>query len=593
MEYRDVSCHSGKPMTESLTPAASPARSFDPSGDHVVSLPNGARGHQQLIEHLDVIRPSFVTVQPGVWCLIGNGLSNQTFVDAPEGIIAIDTGESNQEMEVALAHLRTVTDRPIVAVLYTHFHYVAGTEAILAESGAESGRIKVYGHSRIVNNRSRTSGEIAPAYSRGILQQFGTNLPSDGPDALIHVGLGLFYRNPSHAPFTRGFVEPSVTFDTPVALQIGGLQVHVTPAPSDADDSVTFWFPELSLCVNNIVWPVLFNVFAIRGEEYRDPRVLLTGLDHLLGLGSSALVGAHGPAIVGAQTINDRVTRARDAIQFLWDQTVRGLNKGFTADELAATIKLPPHCDADPLTAERYGVAEHHVRQIAAGLRGWFDGDPAKLFPLPRAELAQRLIHGFGGRAVVAQQAREAIDTDDLRWACELAAWLVASPHPDGSEAKADRLALANVLRLIAERSPAANIRNWCLTTARDLDGSASLDRQRMHRIRREDVLADPQRATEVLRVKLDPVRAAGIDAHILISLGVALFGLHIRNSVAVITDGQGASLSLSGDVGNWADVVTGAVPVGVALDDGRLRLAGDRQLVETALAAFDGVIRH
>ena len=33
---------------------------------------------------------------------MGNGLSNQTFVEGPEGIIAIDTGESVQEMREAI-----------------------------------------------------------------------------------------------------------------------------------------------------------------------------------------------------------------------------------------------------------------------------------------------------------------------------------------------------------------------------------------------------------------------------------------------------------------------------------------------------------
>jgi hypothetical protein len=31
------------------------------------------------------------------------------------------------------------------------------------------------------------------------------------------------------------------------------------------------------VAINNLAWPALFNVFPIRGEEYRDPRVLLTG----------------------------------------------------------------------------------------------------------------------------------------------------------------------------------------------------------------------------------------------------------------------------------------------------------------------------
>ncbi len=55
----------------------------------------------------------------GVWCLVGNGLSNQTFVRGPEGIIAIDTGESVEEMRSALDHLRRVTTEPVVGVTLT------------------------------------------------------------------------------------------------------------------------------------------------------------------------------------------------------------------------------------------------------------------------------------------------------------------------------------------------------------------------------------------------------------------------------------------------------------------------------------------
>ena len=92
---------------------------------------------------------------------MGNGLSNQTFIDAPEGIIAFDTGESVQEMALALAELRTRTDRPIAAVVYTHFHYVEGTQAVLDE-GNHAVPLPIFGHRRIALNKARTSGEIGP-----------------------------------------------------------------------------------------------------------------------------------------------------------------------------------------------------------------------------------------------------------------------------------------------------------------------------------------------------------------------------------------------------------------------------------------------
>ncbi len=558
-------------------------RSFDASPSNVVTAPNGGIAHADHVAHGEVLRRQWYTVRPGVWCLVGNGLSNQTFVEGPDGIIAIDTGESREEMAAALRELRAETDRPIAAVVYTHFHYVEGTAEIFAQAG---GPVPVFGHERIVVNRRRTADEIGPAYARGLVEQFGISLPDEGGDALVNVGLGWSFRDRAHAPFTRGFVAPDRTFGaTPARLRIAGLEVEVSPAPSDADDSVTLWFPELGTAVHNLVWPALFNVFAIRGEEYRDPRVLVGGIDHLVGLGAEHLVGAHGPPISGADEVRRRATLARDAIQFLWDQTVRAINKGWTSDRIAAEVRLPDVYDTDYLTSERYGVAEHHVRQIHHGLRGWFDGDPAALFPLPPVERARRMIAGFGGRASVAEQADAALAADDLRWAAELATWLVLD---DGDPR--DRARLASVLRAIGQRSPAANIRSWCLTQARDLDGTASLDRHRVHRLRRPDVERDPFVALRLLRVMLDPERAGDADVHLrLVVPGHGAAGLHVRHGVAVPTDGADAALALTVDAAAWAELMCTPTAVGDLVASGGAAVAGGAAAdVDAFLGWFD-----
>ena len=107
-------------------------RSFEPNASKSVTLPGGQIAHELHVEQSRRLARSFSEVRPGVWCFVGNGLSNQSFIDAPEGIIAIDTGESIEEMNEAIAELRNVSARPIVAVMYTHFHYVDGTKAVFA-----------------------------------------------------------------------------------------------------------------------------------------------------------------------------------------------------------------------------------------------------------------------------------------------------------------------------------------------------------------------------------------------------------------------------------------------------------------------------
>ena len=563
-------------------------RSFEPDASRTTVDARGQVAHEVHIAHSTVLERRFYEVRLGVWCLVGNGLSNQTFIDAPDGIIAIDTGESTQEMAAALAELRAVTDRPIVAVLYTHFHYVSGTAAIVAEAPEHT--LPIYGHERIAFNLRRAGAEIGPTYGRGIAEQFAVTMPADGPDGVVNVGLGFYYRNPAHAPFTPGHLPVTHPFSGACTLQVAGLTIEVQPAPSDADDSVTYWFADLGVAVNNLVWPTLFNIFAIRGEEYRDPRVMLAGLDHLLALGAEHLVATHGPPISGAASIAQRVTGYRDSIQFLWDQTVRLANRGYSSVDIAHRVRLPEQCDLDYLTREHYGVAEHHVRQIRSGLFGFFDGDPANLFPLEPVEHATRMIAGFGGRAEVRRQADAAIAIDDLRWAIELASWLVRDADDDTEAAAADRRRLAQALRLVAQRTTAANIRNWCLTRALELDGTIDNSRLSRHRFSARQLMAAPiAESIRVLRVLVDPEAAEGIGAHLAwhFTDGTAA-GLHIRNCVAVPTDGAGAATTLACDPATWAAIMAGNVTLSAAIADGSVRITGHQAAAVRALACFD-----
>lgn len=571
--------------------------SFEPDASKTATATRGQRAHRDLIAHTDRFRRTLWTVRPGVWCLVGNGLSNQTFVEGPEGLVVIDTGESVEEMAAALAEVRAVSRQPVAAVIYSHFHYVAGTRALLPVAATSS--LPIWGHAGIVGNRQRMGTEVSAAASRGLVHQFGVLLPEEGEDGLVNVGLGLEFRSRSHAPFTPGFVAPTHTFTEATRARIAGLDVELTPAPSDADDSITIWFPALGVCVDNLVWPTLFNVFAIRGEEYRDPRRLLTGMDHILALRPQHLVGAHGPPLSGESSIREEVTRYRDAIQFLWDQTVRGINRGLTLGELASFVRLPALYSQSYLTRQFYGLVEHHVKQIHAGLRGWFDGDEAALLPLPPLERARRLIDGFGGADEVRRRAEAALTADDLRWALELATWLVRSERSaegraDGGTTE-DRARLARVLRTIAQRTTSANVRNWCITRARELDGLLDLSRFRVHRITREQVLGNAPAATvHVLRVLLDPERASGIDATLRWRFeGGAQAGLHVRNAVAVPTDGEfadarAADFTLSMSIETWAQLVSGKRSLTDAVGADAVRVDGDLAALKRVLACFD-----
>lgn len=544
----------------------------------------GQRAHPEAFAQTSRLARKVYRVGEKAWCLVGNGLSNQTFVEGPEGLIVIDTGECVEEMQLALAAIREVTDAPVAACIYSHFHYVNGTRALMAE--VES--LPIYGHAGIAANLRRFGGEAGPRYARGLVYQFGVMLPADGPDALENVGLGRFLRNPEHAPYTPGYLPVTHGFEDEHATRVAGLDVVMTPAPSDATDSITIHFPALNLAVNNLVWPALFNVFAIRGEEYRDPRIVIDGLDHLGRLGCEHLIGTHGPPVSNAEEVLAVITDYRDAIQYLWDQTVRGANKGLALDELIEFVQLPARFEKRFHTRQLYGLVEHHVRQIYTGLFGWFDEDHANLFPMPPAERAARLIEGFGGRERVRSRAEQALADGDYRWAVELGSWLVRGS--DDVVRENDAQLLARVLRAMAYDTPSANARNWCLTRALELEGTLDLGRFRVHRIRQREVEAgDARTFVEVLRVLLDPQRAGDMEDTLRWAFtdGTTV-DLSLRGGVAVVNSGATPGSTITLDHAEWAALLSGKVSLADALAQERVKVEGDAGRVRRFLSAFE-----
>ena len=326
--------------------------------------PLGQKAHKKTIEHTERLKRKLYEVRPGVWSQVGNGLSNQNFVEGPEGLIVIDTGESREEMIASLKAVREYTDARVAAVIYTHFHYVHGTSSLWEK---ESEQPPIWGHIEIENNLRRIGIDVSAAATRGLVHQFGLILPTEGQDGIVNSALGQYFRLEEHSPWTPGFIAPTHTFNEPTRARIAGLEVEMTPAPSDANDSITIWFPEIKVCVNNLLWPTLFNVFAIRGEEYRDPRILIEGVEHMIALNAEHLVGVHGPPLSGSHQILEDLTQYRDSIQYMWDQTVRGINKGLTLSEITELVQLPEKYENRYFTQQFYGLVEHHVRQIHSG----------------------------------------------------------------------------------------------------------------------------------------------------------------------------------------------------------------------------------
>ena len=108
--------------------------------DDIVTAPNGANVNSAYLEYLSsgaYAGTQVIEVTKGVWTVVGYSLSNYTFIEGKTGLIAFDAGNNMGTGQEVLDLIKEKTDKPIVALIYSHFHYTggAGTRRCRGEPG--------------------------------------------------------------------------------------------------------------------------------------------------------------------------------------------------------------------------------------------------------------------------------------------------------------------------------------------------------------------------------------------------------------------------------------------------------------------------
>lgn len=161
--------------------------------------------------------PRTIEVRPGAWIITGYALSNCAFVETPGGIVVYDTGSNMGQGEYFLREIRKVTDKPIIAIIYSHSHYTAGAKAL-----AEGRDIPVFGHPALAANQRNRSLVRAPMLVRRANMQFGGYLPRTGADALVATPEPEF-SDPEQ--LKSGFMPVTRTVADGETVSIGGMAV--------------------------------------------------------------------------------------------------------------------------------------------------------------------------------------------------------------------------------------------------------------------------------------------------------------------------------------------------------------------------------
>lgn len=412
-------------------------------------------------------------VVEGIYQVRGFDLSNVSFVETDTGVIVIDPLISTQVAAAALKLYREHRggDRPVVAVIYTHSHvdHFGGVLGVTSQDDVDAGKVSVLAPEGFIEHAVQENVYAGPAMTRRATYMYGTLL-ARGPQGQVGCGLGQATSTGEVA-----VIPPTVVVTTTGETHtIDGLEIEFQMAPgSEAPAEMHFYFPRYrALCMAENATHNLHNLLTLRGALVRDPHVwsgyLTEAIDRFTDDVDVAFASHHWPTW-GRERVIEFLSTQRDLYAYLHDQTLRLLNQGYTGVEIAEQFQMPPALDKAWHTHGYYGSVSHNVKAVYQRYMGWFDGNPARLWPHPPEALAKRYVDAFGGIDRVVDLAQKAFDDGDFRWAATL---LDHATFTDPEHANVREL-YADTLEQLGYGAENATWRNFFLSGATELrDGN-------------------------------------------------------------------------------------------------------------------------
>jgi alkyl sulfatase BDS1-like metallo-beta-lactamase superfamily hydrolase len=318
--------------------------------------------------------------------------ANVYLVTTPAGNVVIDTGTAGVA-PVARKLLGEESRRPVKYIILTHGHadHIAGI-SLWKETGTQI--IAQRNYVELVNYVARLEGFFAPRNA------------------------AAFNRPPQEAgPWAGNYgakIDPTILFDETYEFTLGGVQFQLFSTPGETPDHLTVWIPKYKTAFIGDNYngfgepePMSFpNIYALRGTKPRPALDWIRSIDKVLSLKPKVLLSGHGEPIVGNEEITRRLTRFRNAIQYVHDEVVKGMNSGKDVFTLMREIKLPASFDM----TESFGKVSWSVHGIYDGYAGWFDMNPSTMYELPPSSVYPDLVKLAGGPEPLVRLALEKVD---------------------------------------------------------------------------------------------------------------------------------------------------------------------------------------
>ena len=268
----------------------------------------------------------------------------------------------------------------------------------------------------------------------------------------------------------RAFVSPTTCYQQDkVIREIDGIQLELVRLVGESEDQMMICFLKRSFMFGITYFGCFPNLYAIRGGQYRNLATWINSIDFMLSYPAKYLLAGHTALIQGKEKIHEVLTNYKNAMDYVLNETLKGMNEGKNAEQLASEIHLPAEYADLPYLGEYYGCVEWTVREIYAAYLGWFDGNPTNLHPLSPEQKASKTVKLMGGKENVFAAAQTALKDRDYQWCLELCDLLI--------QIDIDKTILevkATALEKIAEYETSANGRHYYIACAKELRNKIS-----------------------------------------------------------------------------------------------------------------------
>lgn len=481
---------------------------------------------KNLSEHSTEFERNVYRVGENVYSAVGFGLANSILIEGKDGLIIVDTMESVENARMVLGEFKKISDKPVRAIIYTHNHvdHVLGAR----EMAGPGDLPEIYAHETLHSYVQRLVNKMLPVIGTRSMRMFGNYLDERG---LVNAGIGPYLGINDRS--TSGYLRPTQTFSDTKEITVAGIRLKLIHAPGETDDQIYVYLPDqnLLICADNF-YNSFPNLYTIRGTLFRSFENWYKSIDLIREIRPEYLVPCHGKPLFGADEIYSALTDYRDAIQFIHDQGIRGMNQGMTPDELVEYVKLPENLQDSPYLKEFYGSVAWSLRSLFSGNLGWFSGDSTDLNPLSRKKKALLAVKLAGNEKTLFSHAVDFYEQQNYQEALELTGHLLYL-NPENPEIRKLRV---DTLMALGAREENANARHYYLTEAAEIRDEF-VARERV-KIGLEQLSQMPVEGFfAMLAVNLDPVASADMKKTVGIvfaDLGKQ-YAIYLRNGVAEI----------------------------------------------------------